>query len=236
MKRRTKLIFAFLLLASSTAVAVTNFKNALQFGNGSTSWTSATGSSSGHGVYWSSTSGQLVMHPEGGPDVVWGTSGGGGGGGSSVPQVNVDFADWVSSNGGALSAGNFSTGMEFYVTQAATLTGVKVWWTGTATLTATLWSGAGASLATGTLGVSGAAAVRTITVAHALNAYTMYFVTVYDGGTNFASTATTTGLPTMPFTDGPSLVAVDRGYNAGNAAPNTFVTTVYPAMPVFTVP
>lgn len=58
-----------LMLVTSPVAAVVSYKNAVQFGSGVTSWLSATGSSSGHGIYWSSSSGEAVLHMDNGNDL-----------------------------------------------------------------------------------------------------------------------------------------------------------------------
>jgi len=89
-KKWLLLVIATVLLPAGGAIAVVNYKSALQFGTAST-WTSATGGG-GHGIYWKTSTNLPTVRQDDGTEISWSAGGGGSGGVVTAPFTVADTA------------------------------------------------------------------------------------------------------------------------------------------------
>jgi hypothetical protein len=146
----------------------------------------------------------------------------------------------------SLSAGNFTTGFQFWLLKAGTVTGCDFYWpttTAARTVTCSMWPDSNAAaLATCTVSASTAGNYGcnfSSGVSAAL--VTNYRLSMWDGGTSqlVANAAGDYGLPyspTRPGMAGPNIVIGSAYYGTGNAWPGTAGTSLRPLQPRFTVP
>lgn len=265
MSNRTKVLMILGTLAalSGWVRAVGNFKAAIVWYSTASSWLAATGSSSGRGVRWDTSSDAPIAHQNSGTELAmtlpaqtgqsgkflttngttasWSTTS------ASAPQVFVSLGSFVQAHSPTADGTDATFGAQFYFTRAATVSGVEFYWpSGPTSITVELWAG-GVAVATGTATYTGPG-VSTInfTTPYSAAAYTHYVASLYANGsgqvfsnaanTEFPNTNAGVNVPTTTFVNGPSFVLLACMYSLGHAAPATATSVVYPATPVFTVP
>lgn len=166
------------------------------------------------------------------------------GGGGDLPSLEWRVAEKGKEQSAAFSAGNFSVGIAFEVTDQATVTGVRFYYPDTTsrTIKAVLWDPSQANVATGTATYS-TAGYKTLsfTTPYSLtNVYKTFHVTLYEtGGTsNLQISNVGVVLPTLPSVIGPSILYVSLSkYGAGDSFPSSLHPSLFfPVDPVFTVP
>lgn len=166
------------------------------------------------------------------------------------PQVAYSYTTAVNGRSiGTSGAGSFTIGNRFFLTQAATITGVRFYWTsggGAFTVKAVIWDNSGTSQANCTVSVN-ASGVYTCTfvgsVSYPASELGKFWTVSFweNSGTKYSYTTASNfaNLPTKPFPLGRYVWMVnDAEYASGDAYPTSTEsgTNVYPVEPIFTVP
>lgn len=152
---------------------------------------------------------------------------------STVWFSNTDYLGAAAAD----SAGNYTNGVEFYVTRAATCTGVRFKGFVGRNYKVSLWNLAGTRLATintGALGASGIVS-QSFSSGVSLAAYTPYRISVWNG-TNETKTPIASRPIAPPYTQNPWVfITSNTYYTSADAYPNSITASgAHPLEPILT--
>jgi hypothetical protein len=258
MRKRILLGILAALLVSGGALAVGNYKAALQFYSTATTWTAATGGASGRGIRWDTTGDVPIAHQNSGTELAMTIPAQTGHGGQFL-TTDGTTASWTSSTGGTevffdaavyvanntplYSAGNFTVGSQITFMAPTIVSGIKIYWNGAGTtIKVAIWTPGGTLLASGTQAIAGIGTYSiNFTTPYTTTAYTPYMISLYDtAGLHYTNSASTTLMPQSdPFIFAAHGMLLARSYyQNGDAAPftNAGTNVIYPVTPIYTVP
>lgn len=242
--------------ASLTAIATTTYRASLVMGTAST-WANATTGlpDATRGLYWHTSDDLPYVHQSNGSEFPL----------SSSDQIGFSPVTYASTGQGSPIAanGNFTVGLQFALTSAATITGLRFYYPDgvSRTIKVSIWDDTNARVATTSASYSGAG-VQTVTFASSVSVtsghlYKHWFATTYEtsgtiyiryntpdsNGVNIFQPGTGAGAGAFTYSTafmaGPHFLFIQPCYAAGDAVPNTGNAgggESFPVEPVFTIP